>query len=321
VFKDSLDDGEEIQQPAGHPVHTFMAENAQLACLADELTARINALDRRPDTADLAKFLQDFGAFDKHYLRKEYQLFPHLEKHDISGPPKVMWAVHDEIRAQYKTLVAAAKSGEVATLKAAGPKFAREVVEMIYKENKILFPLCLATLDEAEWLAIHRGEPEIGFAFVERGSEWPPAPMPVASAAADGELGLHIGRMSLEQLNLMLNHLPVELSFVNENDEVRFYSDPKDRIFTRSPGVIGRKVQNCHPPKSAHLVQRILDAFRVGEKDVAEFWIDSQGRFLHIRYLAVRDAAGRYRGTLEVVQDVTAIRALQGEQRLLNWPG
>jgi len=130
---------------------------------------------------------------------------------------------------------------------------------------------------------------------------------------------LDTGQLSPEQINLMLTHLPVDVSFVDENDEVRYYSDVPDRLFTRTPGVIGRKVQNCHPPDSVHMVNAILDAFRAGNQDTAEFWIQMKGRFVHIRYFAVRDSEGVYRGCLEVSQDVTDIRALEGERRLLEW--
>jgi PAS domain S-box-containing protein len=120
-------------------------------------------------------------------------------------------------------------------------------------------------------------------------------------------------------LKSLFSTLPLEISFVDENDQVRFYSETPERIFPRSPGVIGRKVQNCHPPKSLHIVQRLLDAFRSGEKDSADFWIQSQGKFILIRYFAVRDKEGHYKGTIEVTQDITAIRALEGERRLLDW--
>ncbi len=116
----------------------------------------------------------------------------------------------------------------------------------------------------------------------------------------------------------MLTALPVDISFVDENDEVRYYSEG-ERIFPRTPGVIGRKVQNCHPPASVHKVQEIVDVFRAGEKDVAEFWIEMAGKFLHIRYFALRDADGTYRGTVEMVQDATHVRALEGQRRLVDW--
>ncbi len=319
VFKDALADNDEIDVPPGHPVHTFLAENAQITCLVDELNAHVNALDASSDLTDLAAFLADLAQIDKHYLRKEYQLFPFLEKHGASGPPKVMWALHDELRALLKAMRAAAAAGDRAVLREVAPKFARDVAEMVFKENKILFPLALSTLSEEEWQTMRRGEGEIGYAFVQPAGDWPGASATVTASAAGGQLDLRTGLLSLEQLNLMLTTLPVDISLVDENDEVRFYSDGKDRLFPRSPAVIGRKVQNCHPPKSVATVQRILDAFRAGQKDLAEFWLELGGKFIHIRYFALRDAAGRYRGTLEMMQDVTAIRALTGQQRLLDW--
>jgi DUF438 domain-containing protein len=136
---------------------------------------------------------------------------------------------------------------------------------------------------------------------------------------SDVELDLSTGKLSREQIDMMLKSLPLDISFVDEQDEVRYYSDTPRRIFPRSPGVIGRKVQNCHPQKSVHIVQKILDEFRAGRKDTAEFWIKTKGKFIHIRYFAMRDADGNYEGTLEVSQDVTEIRKLEGEKRLLDW--
>jgi len=132
-------------------------------------------------------------------------------------------------------------------------------------------------------------------------------------------LELKTGKLTAEQVDLILRALPVDVSFVDENDTVIYYSEKKDRIFTRVPGVIGRKVQNCHPAKSVDVVERILKAFKTGQKDRAEFWIQIEGRFIHIRYFAIRDDQGHYRGCLEVSQDVTEIRQLQGQRRLLDW--
>jgi DUF438 domain-containing protein len=194
---------------------------------------------------------------------------------------------------------------------------------MIYKEERILFPMALETLSKDEWIKVKKGEEEIGFSRVEPDPGWEPGSMQVTKAAPVEEnqgLNLQTGTLSLEQINLMVNHLPVEISFVDENDEVRFYSDSKgERIFPRSPGVIGRKVQNCHPGKSVHMVENILEAFRSGKKDAADFWITLNGKFILIRYFAVRDEKGNYKGTLEVTQDITGVRELQGEKRLLDW--
>jgi PAS domain S-box-containing protein len=195
---------------------------------------------------------------------------------------------------------------------------------MITKEEKILFPMCLEMFDEADWARVKKGEEEIGYAWIAPAPAWSPATADAAGAgAAAGPGGLRLaldtGALTAEQIDLMLTRLPVDISFVDEDDTVVYYSGTPERIFPRTPGVIGRKVQNCHPPKSVDVVERILKAFRSGERDAAEFWIDSHGRFIHIRYLALRDKAGTYKGTLEVTQDATAIRRLQGERRLLDW--
>lgn len=194
--------------------------------------------------------------------------------------------------------------------------------DMIYKEEHILFPMALETLTDEEWSKVKKGEEEIGFAWIEPEKGWLPSAAEVSpeiAAANVGSINLDTGRLTVEQLNLLLTHLPVDVSFVNENDEVVYYSQTAERIFPRSPGIIGRKVQNCHPSKSVDTVQKILDGFRAGSRDTAEFWIQMRGRFIHIRYFAVRDAKGKYIGTLEVSQDVTDIRGLEGERRLLNW--
>jgi len=260
---------------------------------------------------------------DTHYVRKENQLFPYLEKHGVTGPSQVMWGIHDEIRGMLKKISAAVDSMDISVLSETGPALSRAVIEMIYKENSILFPMAVDTLSDKEWLEIRKGEDEVGYAFVKPGGEWPEersAGEPVAhEEKPENLLKLDTGALTVDQVNLLLKHLPVEVSFVDENNVVRYYSDTKDRIFPRSPGVIGRTVQNCHPPKSVHIVNRILESFRSGEKDYADFWIRMHGRMILIRYFAVRDSESTYKGTIEVTQDITDIKSLEGEQRLLDW--
>jgi DUF438 domain-containing protein len=195
---------------------------------------------------------------------------------------------------------------------------------MADKEEKILYPMAMDQLSEAEWAEIRAGEEEIGYAFVGDVPAWPEgeAAAVAPDAASRGDAGelleLKTGALTLEQLDRALLALPIDFSYVDENDRVRFYSEG-ERIFPRSPGVIGRRVQNCHPPASVDKVQQIIDAFRAGEKNTADFWLQLGERFVHIRYSAVRDDDGVYKGIVETVQDVTAIRALQGERRLLDW--
>jgi DUF438 domain-containing protein len=195
------------------------------------------------------------------------------------------------------------------------------VNDMIYKEEHILFPMAKDLLTDAEWQKVRQGEEEIGYAWItpEQGWTGETGAAPGQDSAGERTVRLDTGQMTFEQINMMLKHMPVDVSFVDENDEVRYYSATKDRIFPRSPGVIGRKVQNCHPPKSFAMVQRILDEFRAGSRHKADFWIQMKGRFLLIQYFAVRDEKGSYRGTLEVSQDVTDIKKLEGQKRLLEW--
>ncbi len=337
VFAGALDRHEAVSAPSGHPIDTLQRENQallQVTATLRKLTVAIRGAD--DPQAEFARLRPGFEStlarvreMDRHYLRKEHQLFPVLERHGVEGPSKVMWALHDDIRAALKETETAACEGQ-GELAARGAELVAQTAEdMVTKEEKVLFPMALETLSDAEWAEVRAGEGEIGYALLAA----EPAPWPAVAATAggdpgdaaaavsgggDGLLELKTGGLSLEQLNLMLTALPIDFSFVDERDRVRYYSEG-ERIFPRAPGVIGRKVQNCHPPASVHKVQQILDAFHAGDKDTAEFWIELAGKFLHIRYFAIRDAAGAYRGVVETVQDVTGIRGLQGQRRLLDW--
>lgn len=329
VFKNSLDRQELPDTAPGHPVHTCMAENAVITGLASELDLLLRKLGEPPAADAFAPLqsamrekLERLRAVDTHYVRKENQFFPYLEKHGITAPPQVMWGVHDQIRANLKTVSADLEAAQLPDLVRNGLELTRAIVDMVYKENHILLPMCLNTFDEQEWAAIRHGEDQIGYPFASPAGDWPSggAPAPTAPDPTDGGLlPFDTGMMTAEQANLVLKNLPLDITYVDENDEVRYFSAGRERIFPRSPGIIGRKVQNCHPPKSLDIVNRIVEAFRKGEKDVAEFWIPLHGQFVHIRYFAVRDDSGAYRGVLEVSQELTEIRKLSGERRLLDW--
>ncbi len=329
VFKRGLERRDEVQAPPGHPVHTYMAENeviTQLANRLGELLARLGDSPGAESLNELKPELDDvvakLGGLESHYVRKENQLFPFLEEHGITGPSQVMWGIHDEIRGRLKAVKAALEGGELDRLASEGSALARAAVEMVYKENKILFPLALEKLTREAWAGERRGEDELGYAFGGPAAPWPPEgelPTAMGSRGDDDMFELRTGKLSLRQLTLMLTHLPVDLTFVDADGFVRFYSDNPERIFPRSPAVIGRHVEKCHPPKSLDKVLKIVSAFKTGEKDVAAFWIQMKDRFIYIRYFAVRDEQGAYVGTLEVSQDVTEIRQLQGERRLLDW--
>ncbi|MCP4197842.1 MAG: DUF438 domain-containing protein [Proteobacteria bacterium] len=333
IFRDALDEQETPDVAAGHPVHTFIEENDVFTMVAGDMDLLLQQLRLEGTAAKLTelkpplqKALDQLSKVEIHYQRKENQLFPFLEKHDITGPSQVMWGVHDDIRAQMKQTVAAFEAGQIDALLEKGMAFKRAVVDMIVKENSILFPLALETLDESEWVAIRKGESDIGYAFMPPAVDWPGTGDDAQHADVVEEtdkdsdrLDLDTGRLRLDQINMMLKHLPVDVTYVDENDQVQYFSAGKERIFPRSPGIIGREVQNCHPPKSLDIVNRIVSEFKNGSKNEAEFWINLQGRLLYIRYFAIRSAENAYCGTLEVSQDITEIKSIEGERRLLDW--
>ncbi|MGQ9662745.1 MAG: DUF438 domain-containing protein [Kiritimatiellia bacterium] len=322
LFRHALEQQAESNVPAWHPIHTYRVENKEIRRRAEVWSelCRHPELDSPERVAELSKALEALAAVELHYRRKENQLFPYLERKDFAGPAQVMWAVHDDVRRLIKELGMAIQERNAEDIRTKGIELARVVTEMMYKEEKILFPNSLRLLSEEEWRSVRRGEDEIGYIL----GTPPPAPS-MGGASRDGSvqrqplIQLSVGALTLEQLDRMLVSLPFEFSFVDHEDTVRFYSGHTQRIFPRSPGVIGRKVQNCHPPKSLAQVNAILKAFRAGTRDRAEFWINYHGRFLYIIYSAVRSPDGRYLGTVEATLDATRIRQLEGERRLLQW--
>lgn len=342
VFRESLDRQAAPGMSPGHPVYTFRRENEAIAQVVaalkqniEELKTAGNLQAAAPAVQKAKMALSQLMEVDKHYLRKENLLFPFLEKHGASGPSAVMWAIHDDIRGWLKELqriLDGYASYDWAAFTAAIGKVASPlttaITEMIYKENNILFAMALEKLSDAEWLAIQEQSPELGFfPLGPAGEEMPtvaakqltPTATPSATAEAHpAAIALDTGSMTPEEINLVLKHLPVDITFVDKDDTVRYFSQTKERIFPRAKAVIGRKVQNCHPPASVHVVNRILNDFRQGKRDVAEFWIQVKGMFVHIRYFALRNEKGEYVGTLEVTQELTHLRELTGERRLLE---
>ena len=317
--------------PPGHPLDTFKRENEALRASLKRMTEAMQAIHALPDDADPSPLLMawrqcsnEMMDIDKHYQRKEHALFSYLEKHGITGPSKVMWAKDDEVRRLLKDLNSAlqARSASVTDWKLVaarlGEPAARAVEEMIYKEENILLPMARNTLTEEEWAEIWAASPRYGWCLVEPRTGYQPD---VAQAPAETSTGIALpaGNLASQQLIAIFNALPVDLTFVDADDRVAFFSEGPDRIFARSKAIIGRKVQHCHPPRSVEVVDRILEDFREGRQSVAEFWINFMGKFVHIRYFAVRGENGEYLGTLEVTQDVSRIRALEGEQRLLEY--
>jgi DUF438 domain-containing protein len=335
IFKEALEEQDRPDPPLGHPIHTYMKENRASEKIMSDTSMLMGVLGQPPTPQAfeehrqaLGELIDQLSEINTHYTRKENQLFPMLEAHHFTGPSQVMWSIHDDIRGNMKQAREAFSENDPVQTAASLKEAIQAIRDMIYKEEHILFPTSLDMLSDSEWVQMKNGEADIGYAWVTPNEGWPEetikAPEAVPAEPVEvleevtGALGLDTGRMTLEQINPMLTHLPVDLTFVDENDRVAYYSEG-ERIFPRSPGIIGREVRNCHPPKSVHIVNKILDAFKSGSRDTAAFWIEMGGKFIYIRYFAVRDAKGYYRGTLEVSQDLTEIRKLEGQQRLLDW--
>ena len=330
-----------VQLPAGkavepgHPADTFKRENEALRTVIKQLQRALEEIPGSDDGVDLAPMIMrlrqafnDLMDIDKHYQRKEHALFSCLERHGIAGPSKVMWAKDDEVRDLLKRLGLTLQqplesAGTLRTTVVLAAELAiGAVLEMIYKEENILFPMALSTLSEDEWGEIWRASAKYGWCLVEPLEGYnPPVEKIVQGLNIPGpsEFMLPTGHVSLDQLAALFSTLPLDLTFVDADDRVAFFTEGPDRIFARSKAIIGRKVQHCHPPRSVEIVDRILADFKTGRQNLAEFWIDFQGKFVHIRYFAVRSETGEYLGTVELTQDLAPLRRLQGERRLLQY--
>lgn len=337
VLRKHLDMSETPLTPPGHPVHTFVQENQELKRTTEQIRGLMKALEDAPDDADatsqmrgVQQLLNNLMDVDKHYRRKEYLLFPYFERNNLPGPPVVMWGKHDEVRNLLKETIAGLQEIDFLTvaeakaynLFAVSPTI-EAIDEMVYKEEKILLPTAYNLLTEQDWYEIYLLSDEYGYCLYAPSSEWIPeggAHMEIKKPmAADDRIQMPTGSFTLDELIASFTAMPFDLTFVDKDDTVRYFTPGKDRIFDRSRTILGRKVQYCHPPTSVHIVNKIVQDFKSGRESQARFWINLRGRFLFICYYAVRDAQGEYLGTLEVTQDLTELRALEGERRLLTY--
>lgn len=321
--------------PAGHPIDTFMKENGLILLELNKIDDVSSKLENREDSAnadsELFGFKQIFNNLmdvEKHYARKENLVFPYLEKYEITGPPMVMWGKHDEIRGFLKsvqsifskltTVTVAELKGYVEILV---KPTAAAIQEMIYKEEKILFPMCMDTLNDIEWYEIYKQSSEIGYTIAAPTAEWKPADIKDEDIKIKDtdRIQLPTGSFSLKELEAFLNTLPIDMTFVDKDDKVKYFSQGKERIFDRNKAILGRQVQFCHPPSSVHIVNKIIDDFKSKRQDSATFWINFGGKFVHIAYYAMRDENGEYLGTLEVTQDIAGYKAIEGERRILSY--
>lgn len=319
----------------GHPLDVMKKENRELLKVAGQIDQILRNVSNNPDIDLKAAILTLRGLFnklydvDKLYQRKEYLLFPFLEKQGITGPPKVMWGKHDEIRELIKGSIEILKTGDIsleellASTEIILKPAINGVMDMTIKEEQILFPMALDKLTESEWYEISRQSLEIGFCLYDPPIDWKPVWAKETSTAKTGATGTNIqlpsGRFSVDELVSMLNTLPVDITFVDKNDKVKYFSQGRERIFQRNRAILNRDVRHCHPPASAHIVDKIIEDFKSGRASRAPFWINLGGKMIHIEYFALKDEQGEYLGTLEVSHDVNVYRELEGEQRILSY--
>lgn len=332
IFKGTIDEIHAIRKDEdtpGHPIHTFRQENKLITELIEErIKPHLIAMEESDKVnVELADDFKDLWEIDKHYGRKENLLFPYMEKYGIDAPPKVMWAVDDENRNMIKVVREMLKHYQYARPKDEVIEKAKVAIhgieEMMFKEENILFPMVLDTFNDNEWKKILDASDEYGYFFFEPQVQWVPKAVPVEGqeeevAGVEGYVKFDAGFMSPEELNAMLNTLPFDMTFVDKDGRVKYFTQGKERIFARPKTIIGREVNNCHPPASVHIVEQIVEDLKSGKKDHEDFWINMGPKFVHIRYFAVRNAQGEFLGVVEVSQDIKPLRDLAGEKRLLE---
>lgn len=323
VFKGSI---EKIHQPSdpseipGHPANTMKRENEAIEKLIAEIR---KVIDQSSGEKDVETSLSRLAEIDCHYLKKENLLFPYMEQYGITAPPKVMWGVDDEIRTQLKEINVRLKTTDVSHLKGQIEELLAKISEMIFKEESIMLPMLLENLTQDEWKHIADESGELGYCFIDHVPEWSPVvrkeqKIVRQEETSPGVITLPTGVLKTEELVRMLDTLPIDITFVDKDDTVKYFSQGDERVFPRTKAIIGRKVSNCHPPASVHIVEKLVEDFKTGRKESEDFWIDMGERYILIRYFAVRSEKGKYLGVLEVTQNIKPIQKIKGEKRLVS---
>lgn len=320
VFHHSLKDYKWEKPKENSFLDILMKENKALEKKLNEIRPILFDKNIKEKKKELLSKLKELQKFDAHYLKKENILFPYLEKKNKNFEGlTLMWTLHDEARKNIAKMIEYLEKDEFDRdeFNVQIGKLFFSLLGLVHKEEYILFPAAMEVISDDEWEDMNMQSLEYGFPFID-----PPKieKKELDIREFDGmKLKTDTGELSFEQILLIFNNLPVDLSFVDENDKLRFFTKPKDRIFPRSPAAIGRDVRNCHPAKSIHVVEEIIGEFKAGRRDSATFWINFKGRLVLIQYFALRNSKGEYKGVLEVSQDVTEIKKLEGERRLLQW--
>jgi len=279
----------------GHPLQTLARENDALEAL----------LARLRETCDEA-LLAQLSELAVHYAKKGDLLYPLLKvRYGVAGPSDLMWTTDDEIRAELSALTRDDERGDARQARL--DALLRRVENMILQERHVLFPICAVNFTEDEWRGIYRDEADYGVCFGVERAVWDGAAQVSPAPAADGEIVLPGGNLTLRQLTALLNVIPMEITFVDDQNINRFFNEgPK--VFKRPQMALGREVFSCHPPKIEPMVRQIVDDFRAGRRDSVPVWMEKDGRPMLVRYMSVRDRDGAYLGTVELVQDMTFAR-------------
>lgn len=331
--------------PADHPIMCYYRENDEMRKLLKE----VERLAPYPIIKNEWLALYDeLSKWRTHLARKQNQLYPILEQKGFDRPTNTMWLLDDFVRDEIRDTRQLIEEDRDSEFIAMQKTIVHDILDLIQKEETVLYPTSLAMISPTEFEDMRSGDQEIGFAFISVQAPHSPSIAEVetrekpnleagftqelaalldkyglsaggAKPSPSTVLDVATGKLTLEQINLIYRHMPVDISYVDEHEIVKFYSDTEHRVFPRSQNVIGRDVKNCHPRTSVHLVEEIIDKFRSGEQDTVDFWINKPGLFIYIYYVAVRDEEGRFRGVLEMMQNCTRIRELQDSRTLLKW--
>ena len=336
VFGEQVQD-QELHIPAGHPISILIEEHRVMLEKAEKLETIVKMIEEACDSVyvgdemtELQSVAKDFQDSEKHYQREENVLFPMMEKHGITEPPAIMWMEHNRMREAKKRLidVVAGWNGRLfddfkKKLSEAAAPLCSLLPDHFFKENNILFPTALQVVTDKEWRDVRKDFDDIGYpSFVPKTALAPfgaSRPTEKEAGSLPEALQFETGSLTKEEAEAILDTLPIDISFIDKDDRVKYFNKAEKRIFVRTKAVIGRSVQLCHPQKSVHIVNKIIEAFTNGTKDTAEFWITMNNRLIHIRYFAVRDKNGKYLGTMEVTQDLTDLKRIEGQKRLLDW--
>lgn len=333
AFRESIE-RETILVPQSHPVKILMEEHKLLLNYGERLREIVNSIRNsesfdaiRKEMENLEHINEHFKDSESHYVREENVLFPHLEKHGITQPPAIMWMEHDEIRKIKKRLSEIIEDADksdikifIKNLSGISTQLSENLSSHFYKENNILFPTALEVIPDSEWKEIRDGFGELGYCCFtpQVGKLEIKEEVSESEPKEERRVNFEIGSLKVEEIESIFNTIPFDATFIDKDDSVAYFNRSEERIFPRTKSVIGRKVQQCHPPKSVHVVNKILDDFKNGDRNSADFWIDKRDRLVYIRYFPVRDKNNNYLGTLEVTQDITDIKKIEGEKRLLD---